>query len=401
MDWPNAIIHVDMDTFFVSVERRHDPSLIGKPVIVGGGRDGDLRRGVVAACSYETRTFGVHSAMPLAQAMRLCPEAIIVPVGRSNYGEYTAQVRTILESFTDLVEMASPDEAYIDLRGTDLLHGEPIGAARSIRSRIATQTGLPVSIGLATTRTHAKIASKLSKPSGLFVIVPGGEAAIVRPLSIGALPGLGPKTAKRLNGAGIRTLGQLIDAGEERLVRLLGDHGASYHRRAIGRGSAEVTPSRERVQISTEATFGDDIGEREIIHGKLARMTMKLGSQLRKREQWAGTLTLKIRYPDFTTLTRREALDPRTNDDTILYRRARDFFDRIWDGETPLRLLGVGVANMGDATQGDMFEDEDGRKRERLLQTLDSIGAARGNARLIWGSALEAKKSPAVPRDKN
>ncbi len=397
MNWPTAIVHVDMDTFFVSVERLHDRSLIGKPVIVGGGQDGDLRRGVVAACSYESRAFGVHSAMPLAQAMRLCPEAVIVPVGRSNYGEYTSRVRTILESFTDLVEMASPDEAYLDLRGTDLLHGEPIGAAHHIRSRIAAQTGLPVSIGLATTRTQAKIASKLSKPSGLFVVAPGGEAAIVRPLSISALPGLGPKTAKRLNGANIRTLGQLIDAGEERLVRLLGDHGASYYRRAIGKGSAQVTPSRERLQISTEATFGDDIGERELIHGKLARMTMKLGSQLRKREQWAGTLTLKIRYPDFTTLTRREGIEPRTNDDTILYRRARDFFDRVWDGATPLRLLGVGVANMGDAVQGDMFEDEDGRKRERLLQTLDSIGSAKGNARLIWGSALEAKNPPAAP----
>lgn len=390
--WPRAFLHVDMDTFFVSVERLHDTSLIGQPVIVGGGKDGDRRRGVVAACSYETRRFGVHSAMPLAQALKLCPQAIVVPVGRSNYGHYTARVREILESFTDLVEMTSPDEAYLDLAGTERLHGTPIEAADKLRRSVAEGVGLPVSVGVATTKTFAKIASKLAKPEGMFAVLPGQEAAIARPLAVRALPGLGPKTAERLRLHGIRTLGELLDAGEPRLRRIAGDHAGDLWRRARGEVPGSVEPGRERLQISTESTFAEDIGERERLFEIMARMTMKLGAALRKREQWAGTLTVKLRYPDFTTLTRQVAIDPPAQDDRVLNQLARDLLVKEWNGQ-PLRLLGVGVSGLTDTVQEDLFSGTEADRRRRLLEALDAVSRKSGQDKLRWGSTLRANEA--------
>lgn len=388
MDWPNAFIHVDMDTFFVSVERLHDPTLVGKPVIVGGGKGGEHRRGVVAACSYETRKFGVHSAMPLAQATRLCPQAILVPVGTSNYSEYTRQVRVTLESFTDLVEMTSPDEAYIDLRGTQRLHGSPIVAAHKLRQAVSDGVGLPVSVGLASSKTFAKIASKLSKPQGMFVVFPGQESSIARPLAVRALPGLGPKSAERLKRHGIRTLGDLIGAGEARLRAIAGDHAADLWLRAQGRIPGTVDPSRERIQVSTESTFGEDIGEIERLLGILARMTMKLGASLRKREQWAGTLTIKIRYPDFTTVTRQMPVDPPAHDDRILNQLAKALFQKHWNGQ-PLRLLGVAVSGLTSSIQEDLFSGTEADRRRRVLEALDTVDRKAGTGSLRWGSTLQ------------
>lgn len=388
MIWPRAIIHIDMDTFFVSVERKHDPSLVGKPVIVGGGKDGDTRRGVVAACSYETRAFGVHSAMPLAQALRLCPKAILVPVGRSNYAVETEKVRGVLDNFTDLHEMTSPDEAYVDLQGTERLHGHPIAAAEKLRWAIIERVGLPVSVGLATTSTHAKIASKLSKPRGMFVVLPGGEAAIVRPMKLRALPGLGPKTAKRLESYGMTTLGQLIDAGDELLHQLLGDWGVDLRHRAMGEGSGRIEPDRERQQISNEATFAEDLADENKLHAHLSRITMKIGAHLRKSEQYAGTLTLKLRYPDFTTLTRQMPLAPPTNDDGVLFRVAKELLKKTWDRRQSIRLIGVGASNLGESVQDDLFEQPKNEKREKLLRAMDAVRTKRGKDKIIWGTAL-------------
>lgn len=393
MDWPRAFIHVDMDTFFVSVERLNDPSLVGKPVIVGGGKGGDQRRGVVAACSYETRKFGVHSAMPLAQALRLCPGAILVPVGTSNYGDYTRKVREVLESFTDLVEMTSPDEAYIDLQGTERLHGGPIATAHKLRTAVAERVGLPVSVGLAASKTFAKIASKLSKPQGMFVIFPGQEASIAKPLPTRALPGLGPKMAERFKRHGIATLGQLIDAGEGRLRAIAGDAASDLLKRARGEVPGSVDPERERIQISTESTFAEDIGEETRLLEILARMTMKLGAALRKREQWAGTLTIKLRTPDFATLTRQVSIDPPANDERILMQVGRDLFRRHWDG-TPLRLLGVAVSGLTSVIQEDLFSGTEADRRRRLLEAMDTIGRKAGSGALRWGSTLPPAKRP-------
>lgn len=381
-----------MDTFFVSVERKYDPSLVGMPVIVGGGPGGEVRRGVVAACSYETRVFGVHSAMPLATALKLCPKAILIPVGRSNYGAETAKVREVLEGFTDHFEMTSPDEAYLDLEGTRRLHGPPIRAAHELRRRIAAATGLPVSVGLATTTTMAKMASKLGKPQGLFTIFPGQEASIVRHLPLRALPGLGPKTEERLRGRGIRTLGELIEMGAERLGEMFGEHGIDLHQRATGGSGGRVTPERQRAQISTEETYGEDLGDRDRIDGELARMTMKVGARLRKTDQRASTLTLKIRYPDFTTLTRQVPLEPPSHDDTRLLSTAKELFMRTWDRRTPLRLLGVGVSNMTDFVQEDLFSAPSSDKKDRLLAALDSVRETKGKGKLLWASALKRER---------
>lgn len=388
MQWPRAIIHVDMDTFFVSVERLNDPSLEGRPVIVGGGRDGDPRRAVVAACSYETRRFGVHSAMPMTRALALCPDAVVIPVGRSDYGAATARVRGVLDSFTDRYEMTSPDEAYVDLIGSERLHGPPVEAAHRLRMMIRTETGLPVSIGLATSRTVAKIASKLSKPRGMFVVAPGGEAAILRPLPLRALPGLGPKTTSALESRGIRTLGQLASADPGLLGRVAGDHAESLRRRAAGECTSPVEPTRERKQISTERTFAEDVGGRAEIESLLMKMSMKVAAQLRRRGEWASTCAVKVRYPDFRTLTRQAPLDPPSHDDQALFRAARDLFVRAWDGRTPLRLLGVAASGLVRATQGDFISDGPDENRERLLAAMDRIRAKEGGA-ITWGSAMK------------
>jgi DNA polymerase-4 len=388
MQWPRAIVHVDMDAFFVSVERRNDPSLEDKPVIVGGGPGGRLRRGVVAACSYETRRFGVRSAMPLVQAVRLCPQAILIPVGRSDYGAATRQVRAVLESFTDRVEMTSPDEAYVDLEGTRLLHGAPIEAAHRLRERIRNEVDLPVSIGLATTRTHAKIASKLSKPRGMFVVAPGAEGRIVRPLPLRALPGLGPKTAERLGRAGLRTLGEMIDAGEGRLVALLGDWGADLRRRALGESVSSIQPDRERAQISSEETFAEDIGDPARLDAELARMTMRVGRRLRRAGKLAGVVTIKLRTPDFATTTRQAPLAPPTNDDRTILRAARELVRRHWRDRAPLRLLGVGVTHLTETRQGDFIVDAGGAKGERLCKTMDALRERAGDAGPVWGAAF-------------
>lgn len=397
MNWPRAIIHLDMDTFFVSVERKHNPALIGKPVIVGGGRGGELRRSVVCACSYETRPFGVHSAMPMVQAVRLCPNAILVPVGTSDYGAETARVRAILAEFTDQFEMTSPDEAYVDLAGTELLHGSPIDAAHKLREAITHRTGVPCSVGLSTSKTVSKIASKLSKPGGMFVVLPGGEASILRPLKIRSLPGLGKKTAATLEHHAIRTLGQLGDQGVERMVHLLGDHGASLWRRAQGICNSAVEPDRERVQISTETTFGEDVGDAEQLRGLLARMTAKLGERLRARGQWAGTITIKIRYPDFSTHTRQSSLQPPSHHDRELLIIAEELLKTTWDRRTPLRLIGVGVSGLTDTVQQDLISSKTDEKQERLLAAMDRIRETKGRAALGWANAVTKRTTPAKP----
>jgi DNA polymerase IV len=389
MHWPQAFIHVDMDTFFVSVERLHDASLRNRPVIVGGGKDGDLRRGVVAACSYETRKFGVHSAMPLAQATRLCPQAIVIPVGRSKYSDYTAKVRSVLEGFTDRVEMTSPDEAYLDLAGTERMHGPPIAAADKLWRAVAGGVGLPVSVGVAASKTFAKIGSKLAKPQGLFAVFPGQETSVARPLALRALPGLGPKTAERLTRHGLRKLGDLLDAGQSRIVAMLGDQGGELLRRIQGEIPGRVDPERERIQISTESTFAEDIGDAGRVQEILARMTMKLGAALRRREQWAGTLAIKLRYPDFTTLTRQVTVDPPSNDDRVINELARGLFLKHWD-RRPLRLLGVGVSGLTNVIQEDLFSGTEADRRRRVLDALDSVGRKSGADKLRWGSTLGA-----------
>ncbi|MCH8333602.1 DNA polymerase IV [Candidatus Sumerlaeota bacterium] len=389
MNWPRAIIHLDMDAFYVSVERKSDPALVGKPVIVGGGPGGEIRRGVVAACSYEARVFGIHSAMPLTRAMRLCPDAVLVPVGRSKYSVETARIRAILEEFNDLVEMTSPDEAYLDLQGTEMLHGPPIEVAARLRRRIVSRLDLPASVGLATSKTVAKIASKLAKPNGLFVVFPGHEAAILSPLPVRALPGLGPKTGERLKSNGIETLGDIARRGEAGLKALLGNHGASLFRRALGDCTSQVRSSRDPVQLSTEETFAEDIGDEARLGAALARMTMKLGRRLRRRGQWAGTLTLKLRYPDFTTLTRQTPLSPPSDDDTILLRAARALLKDAWDHRTPLRLIGVGTARLTAVIQEDLFPSEADRKHRRLLETMDSIRQRGGEDQVRWASAMD------------
>ncbi len=392
MNWPRAIIHIDMDTFFVSVERKHDPSLIGKPVIVGGGPGGNVKRGVVAACSYEARKFGVRSAMPLAQAMKLCPQAILVSVGTSDYGVETARVREKLETFTDLVEMTSPDEAYIDLAGTERLHGTPIQAAHALREKVASRVGLPVSVGLATSKTIAKIASKLSKPRGLFVVFPGMEADVTRPLALRALPGLGPKTEAILKSKGLLTLGELCACSESKLIEWLGDHGASLRRRAMGDCASEVQPSRERIQISTEETFGDDIGDREVLHAELSRMSMKIGAMLRRRNQWAGTISIKIRHPDFSTHGKQQPLEPATRDDQVILKKSKELLKQVWNGAPPLRLLGIGVSNLLDAAQSDFLNIESDTKREKLLKIMDTIREKEGRDKISWAGAAHKRK---------
>lgn len=382
---PRLIIHLDMDCFYVSVERFLDPDLEGKPVAVGGSAAG---RGVVASCSYEARKFGVRSAMPMGQALRLCPELLVVSRGFSEYGEYSRRVREVLEEFTPLVQMASQDEAYMDLTGTTRLWGPPLAAAQSIHDRVVQATGLPCSLGISTNKLVSKIASGLSKPHGLLYIPAGSEEAFMRPLSIRRLPGLGPKTQERLKEINIQTLGQIAAMEPKRLERLFGNQAAGMAERARGRSDSPVIVDEEAKSISAEETFMKDSVDVEFLEGILGNLCEKVAYRLRKNNCRSRTVTLKFRYHDFETHTASQSLTCPTDDEAELLRIARELLHSRRQPSRPIRLLGVGAGNLlFDGYQADFLEAEKNERLERLHQAVDRVRDKHGYGSVKRGSS--------------
>ncbi|MEE9240501.1 MAG: DNA polymerase IV [bacterium] len=388
-----VIAHVDMDAFFVAVERRDDPSLEGKPVIVGGSTG---NRGVVAAASYEAREFGVHSAMPMVQARRLCPHAEYIPAGHSKYSEASKRLMNLLRSFSPALQVMSVDEAYLDLTGTERLHGPPFTAAVRIRKSMTEKLGFSASIGIASNRLMAKVASELAKPAGILHIYPGQEATILAPLSISALPGVGKVTAARLRGLGVHTIGDLARLPLSALEANFKSWGTELYRKARGMHDSELILESQPKSIGKETTFGEDQEDALHLDAVLSRLAEQAAARLRRKNMEARGITLKIRFEDFETYTRATQLDFSTAIDRPIIEAARILLKRAIKENAlgrKVRLLGIYLTGLVPPDiQPRLFEDE-GRLREtRLVETMDAVRERFGEGALVSGRALGKKQ---------
>jgi DNA polymerase-4 len=359
-----------MDAFFVSVEELYDPSLKGKPVVVGGRPN---ERGVVSAASYAARKFGVHSAMPLRTAYKLCPQAIFVDGHPQRYREYSQKVYEVLESFSPLVDMASIDEAYLDITGTERLYGPPLRAAHLLHERMKAATNLNCSIGIAAARMVAKIASDQAKPNGILWVVPGREAAFLAPLDVRKVPGVGKVTEKNLHLLGIRKVGDLAALDEAFLEQRFGKWGLALAGKSHGLDAGgwydtEIGEDAGPKSISHEHTFSEDTADRTQLESTLARLCEMVGRRLREHGLHARTIQLKLRYSDFSTITRAHSIARGTQIDTELYEEIRALFDANWKTGAAVRLLGVHVSSWADGgEQMDLLAED---RHERWRQTL-------------------------------
>lgn len=372
-----TILHVDMDAFFVSVEELYAPELKGKPVVVGGQAH---QRGVVSAASYAARKFGVHSAMPLRTAYKLCPQAIFVDGHPHRYREMSDKVFTVLRAFSPQVEMASIDEAYLDLTGSERLHGPPLTAAHKLHERIAAATRLNCSIGVASSRLVAKICSDQAKPNGVLWIVPGQEARVLAPLDVRKVPGVGKVTEKALHACGIRKVGDLAALDDRFLETKFGKWGVALAGKARGEDAGAwfagaVGDGGEPKSISHEHTYSQDTANRETLHSTLAKLSEMVGTRLREYQFHARTIQLKLRYSDFSTFTRAHTLDHATQLDIDLIEESRRLFDQNWTGK-PIRLLGVQASNLQhERGQLSLLDEE---KHERWRKALGAVDRIRG-----------------------
>ncbi|MFB3827921.1 MAG: DNA polymerase IV [Bryobacteraceae bacterium] len=372
-----TFFHVDMDAFFVSVEELYDPSLKGKPVVVGGRPD---ERGVVSAASYAARKFGVHSAMPLRTAYKLCPQAIFVDGRPERYRECSQKVFEVLQRFSPLVEMASIDEAYLDMTGTERLYGPPLRAAHLLHEAMKSATGLDCSIGIACSRLVAKVCSDQAKPNGILYVVPGREARFLAPLDVRRIPGVGRVTEKNLNALGIHKVGDLARFSEKYLEERFGKWGLALAGKAHGLDSGgwfdgEIGEDAAAKSISHEHTFPQDTADLELLDSTLARLCEMVARRLREHGFFARTIQLKLRYSDFSTITRARSLDAGTQIDTVILEEARRLFHANWKRGARVRLLGVHASGFG-AAEGQMSLLDDGRE-VRWKQALSAVDRLR------------------------
>ena len=367
----SIILHVDMDAFFVSVEELFRPELRGKAVIVGGDPD---QRGVVTAASYEARKFGVHSAMPLTTAKSLCPHALFLHGQREKYQEYSERIHAIFCRYTPAVEMASIDEAYLDLSGSERLYGNSFLLAHSLRHEILKQTGLSASIGVSRSRLVSKVASDLAKPAGILHVLPGHEPVFLAPLPILRLPGVGKKTEEHLHSLGIMLIGDLARVGREYLVLTFGLWGESLYRKSQGLETAHFEFHDEPKSVSHETTFDQDTSEPELLQRTLAWLVQKVAHRLREHRMFAKTVTVKIRDFRFRTVTRSESLNQATHLDEEILKLASSLFSCYWDGHRRIRLLGVALSNLSfGLSQEPLFGRSHRKRLDRLYESADKV----------------------------
>ncbi len=359
-----TIVHMDLDSFFVSVERLLDPTLVGVPVIVGGRG----KRGVVSSCSYEARKFGVRSAMPVGKALKLCPEARVV--GGANYSHYSGLVTDIIRASAPLFEKTSIDEFYLDLSGMDT-YFNAYEYATEIRMRIINELNLPISFGMATSKTVAKIATGLAKPNGQLRVEPGTEMAFLAPLSVAKIPYLGAKGVEKLSGVGVTHISQLQQFPVVQLEALFGKMGRVLWNKARGIDSSEIHTSREEKSISVERTFRDDSTNPEFLMEYFNSMVESSAYNLRKKGHYTTCVTVKLRKSNFETHTQQVTIKPTCLDSEIL-KTARELFLKAWDGKSALRLIGLKLSNfVDDNFQQDMFDDNEGKiKLHKLMDEL-------------------------------
>jgi DNA polymerase-4 len=382
-----SILHIDMDAFFVSVELLARPELKGFAVVVGGQRD---QRGVVTSASYEARQFGVHSAMPLRTAAKLCPHAVFLDSHYELYSYWSDRIATILGKYSPVVEMASVDEAYMDLAGTERLHGPPLAAAHKLSTEITASTGLPCSIGIGTSRLIAKVASEQAKPHGLVWVAPGSESEFLAPLPVRRIPGIGKVTEAALNGLGIEKLSQLQAMPFARLEENFGQWGVALFRKARGIDSYEFFVDAEAKSLSHNQTFGEDTNDRQQLESTLSHLCQKASKRVRDAGLHARTVTLRLRYSDFRTISRAHTFSEVSDLDSVFFRAVRDLFSRAWDGEAKLRLVGVEFSQFSAGPQGQLDLLDPGRreKLERLAQTTDRLRDKFGFSKVQFGGSL-------------
>ena len=384
-----AILHIDMDAFFVSVELLERPELRGKAVIVGGKSD---QRGVVTSASYEARKFGVHSAMALRTAAKLCPHAVFLDNRHELYGQWSDRVSAILGKFSPIVEMASIDEAYLDLAGTERLHGPALAAAHKLLQAITASTGLPCSGGLGATRLVAKIASEQAKPRGLVWVPAGSEEAFLAPLAVRRVPGIGKVTDAALQALGIETIAQLQAVPLERLEETFGQWGTALFRKARGIDSYEFFVDAEPKSISHNQTFGEDTRDRDTLESTLSYLCQKASKRMRDAGLHARTVTLTLRYANFTTITRGHTLAEPSDLDTVFLRAVRELFHRAWDGKAMLRLVGVAFTSFSaGSAQFDLLDPQRREKLERLAQATDRLRDRFGFSKVQFGGSLPVR----------
>ena len=392
-----TIFHLDMDAFFVSVEELYDPSLKGKPVVVGGKSN---ERGVVSAASYAARKFGVHSAMPLRRAYQLCPQAIFVEGHMERYREYSGRVFEVLNKFTPLVSMASIDEAYLDMTGTDRLHGPPLRAAHLLHEAIKQATALNCSVGISASRLVAKVSSDQAKPNGVLWVLPGQEAAFLAPLDVRKIPGIGKVTEQNLHKLGIRKVGDMAKLDESFLQSRFGAWGLAMagKSRGIDAGGWFDTAIGEQADpksVSHEHTFSVDSAERDLLESTLTHLSERVARRLREHGLWTRTVQVKLRWSDFTTITRAHTLPRTTQLDIDLIEAARTLFRDNWKPGTTVRLMGVQASQFDKEEEaagllGLLDEGRDQRWKQ-ALSAADRLRDRFGESAVSLGSGLKGR----------
>jgi DNA polymerase IV len=372
-----TVFHVDMDAFFVSVEELYDPALKGKAVVVGGQRN---ERGVVAAASYEARKFGVHSAMPLRTAAKMCPHAIFVNGHPERYRECSEKIYHVLGTFSPQIEMASIDEAYLDMTGTERLHGPPLKCAHALHERMKAETRLNCSVGIGTSRLIAKVSSAQAKPNGVLWIVPGQEAKFLAPLDVREIPGVGKVMETHLHSLGVKKVGDLAKLDESELEERFGKWGLALAGKARGEDAggwfdSEVGADLDAKSISHEHTYNQDTADPTQLEATLMRLSEMVGRRLREANFHARTIQLKLRYKDFTTITRAHTLPTPTQLDTEIFEQIRTLFRKNWKPDSQVRLLGVQTSSF--TTQPDQISLLEGTRQQRWKDALAAADRLR------------------------
>lgn len=379
------VLHLDLDTFFVSVERLLDPKLVGKPVIVGGGK-----RGVVSACSYETRPFGVHSALPMYQALKLCPQAIVVKGNMQMYSYYSKMVTDIIREEAPKMEKSSIDEFYIDLTGMERFFGALKWAVK-LRKRIIDETGLPISFGLAANKMVAKVATGQGKPMGEVYVKPGTEKAFLAPLPIHKIPGLGPKVCEQLSNLGFHKNGDISQLSLEEAITQIGPQGEGIWKRCSGLHDSEVVTHWDAKSVSNERTFHEDLSDPVQMKSIIAALVEKSAFRLRNKEKITGCVAVKIRYNDFSTHTRQGHIDY-TASDSLILKKVYELFDQAYEKGRPVRLLGVRLSHLVTGSyQANLFDDTP--QTIQLYQQMDKIKAKYGADKLRHALTLDTISS--------
>lgn len=391
---PRWIIHADLDAFFAAVEQRDNPELRGKPVMVGGAGG----RGVVTAASYEARAFGIHAAMPGARARRLCPQGIFVRGSFRKYQTESARVMGILADYSPTVQSLSIDEAFLDATGLERWKGGPLPVAEEIRQRVRQECGLTISIGIASSKLVAKMATNAGKPDGLVLVPHGGEQAFLAPLPIGALYGVGPQMAGRLRDHGIHTVGQLAAYSSEALQRAFGVWGLHAHHWANGRDARQVSPKREVKSVSNETTFPQTVYARETLQNMLMALAEQVGNRLRAKGMRGRKVAMRLRAADFATLSRQMTLARPTDATDVIYTEAKRLLAGIKLNKGGYRLIGVGVHDLHPAAEGQLpLWPEPEERLSRRDHAIDAIRGKFGRQSLVRAS-LVAPAEPWVGR---